>query len=677
MSDVINHPHNQTADFNYDEAVAAFTAPESSVDGVTVGKVLKDNAPHEVGQDQQWTYAKDHFGLVSPLNRNKFRVLIVGTGLAGGAAAAALGELGYDVKVFTYHDSPRRAHSIAAQGGVNSSRGKKLDNDSTYLHTKDTVKGGDYRCRENDCWRLAMESPKVIDHMNAIGAPFSREYGGTLATRSFGGVQVSRTYYTRGQTGQQLQLATTSALYRQIGAGNVEIFTHADMQDVIVENGVCKGVVMRNLITGELTAHTGHATVLATGGYGNVYHMSTLAKNSNVSAIMRAYDQGAYMASPSFVQFHPTGLPVNSDWQSKTILMSESLRNDGRIWTPKKKGDDRDPNNIPDDERDYFLERRYPAFGNLVPRDIASRANAQQINAGYGVGPKKNSVYLDLGDAIKRLGKDTIRERYGNLIQMYEEAIGESAYETPMRIAPTCHYTMGGLWTDFHEMTSIPGLFCAGEASWMYHGANRLGANSLLSSSVEGWFTLPFTIPNYLAPLLGEEISAEDSPAAQEALERSQKRIDRIMNIRGEEPHGAAHYHRQLGEILYFSCGVSRNVEDMKDGIEKIRALRKEFWANVHVPGEANEMNQELEYALRVADYLDLGELMCVDALDRDESCGAHYRDDHLSEDGEAERDDDNWCFVSAWESNGDEKFIRHSEPLYFDRIPLMTRNYK
>ncbi|WOH94604.1 fumarate reductase/succinate dehydrogenase flavoprotein subunit [Corynebacterium urealyticum] len=677
MSDVINHPHNQTADFNYDEAVAAFTAPESSVDGVTVGKVLKDNAPHEVGQDQQWTYAKDHFGLVSPLNRNKFRVLIVGTGLAGGAAAAALGELGYDVKVFTYHDSPRRAHSIAAQGGVNSSRGKKLDNDSTYLHTKDTVKGGDYRCRENDCWRLAMESPKVIDHMNAIGAPFSREYGGTLATRSFGGVQVSRTYYTRGQTGQQLQLATTSALYRQIGAGNVEIFTHADMQDVIVENGVCKGVVMRNLITGELTAHTGHATVLATGGYGNVYHMSTLAKNSNVSAIMRAYDQGAYMASPSFVQFHPTGLPVNSDWQSKTILMSESLRNDGRIWTPKKKGDDRDPNNIPDDERDYFLERRYPAFGNLVPRDIASRANAQQINAGYGVGPKKNSVYLDLGDAIKRLGKDTIRERYGNLIQMYEEAIGESAYETPMRIAPTCHYTMGGLWTDFHEMTSIPGLFCSGEASWMYHGANRLGANSLLSSSVEGWFTLPFTIPNYLAPLLGEEVSAEDSPAAQEALERSQKRIDRIMNIRGEEPHGAAHYHRQLGEILYFSCGVSRNVEDMKDGIEKIRALRKEFWANVHVPGEANEMNQELEYALRVADYLDLGELMCVDALDRDESCGAHYRDDHLSEDGEAERDDDNWCFVSAWESNGDEKFIRHSEPLYFDRIPLMTRNYK
>ncbi|MGO3362223.1 MAG: succinate dehydrogenase (quinone) flavoprotein subunit, partial [Corynebacterium sp.] len=465
MANTKPHAHNQTADFNYDEALAAFSAPESSVDGVAVGRVIGDNAPHEVSQADQWKFDKEHFKLVSPLNRAKFRILIVGTGLAGGAAAAALGELGYDVKVFTYHDSPRRAHSIAAQGGVNSSRSKKLDNDSTYNHTKDTVKGGDYRCRENDCWRLAMESGKVIDHMNAIGAPFSREYGGTLATRSFGGVQVSRTYYTRGQTGQQLQLATTSALYRQIGAGNVEIFTHSDVQDIIVEDGVCKGIVTRNIITGELSTHTGHATVLGTGGYGNVYHMSTLAKNSNASAIMRAYDQGAYMASPSFVQFHPTGLPVNSDWQSKTILMSESLRNDGRIWTPSKEGDERHPNDIPEDERDYFLERRYPAFGNLVPRDIASRANAQQINAGFGVGPKKNSVYLDLTHAIKKLGEDVIRERYSNLIQMYEEAIGDDAYKEPMRIAPTCHYTMGGLWTDFHEMTSIPGLFCSGESS--------------------------------------------------------------------------------------------------------------------------------------------------------------------------------------------------------------------
>lgn len=677
MSATQNHPHNQTADFNYDEAVAAFTAPASSVPGVSLGSVLKDNAPHVVSQDKQWKYAKDHFGMVSPLNRSKFRVLIVGTGLAGGAAAAALGELGYDVKVFTYHDSPRRAHSIAAQGGVNSSRGKKLDNDSAYLHAKDTVKGGDYRCRENDCWRLALESPRVIDHLNAVGAPFSREYGGTLATRSFGGVQVSRTYYTRGQTGQQLQLATTSALYRQIGAGHVEIFTHNDMVDLIVEDGVCQGVIMRNLLTGELTAHTGHATVLATGGYGNVYHMSTLAKNSNASALMRAYELGAYMASPSFVQFHPTGLPVNSTWQSKTILMSESLRNDGRVWTPKKKGDDREPGQIPEEERDYFLERRYPAYGNLVPRDIASRANAQQINAGYGVGPMKNSVYLDLTDAIRRLGKDTIKERYSNLIQMYEEVTGEDAYEVPMRIAPTCHYTMGGLWTDFNEMTSIKGLFCSGEASWMYHGANRLGANSLLSSSVEGWFTLPFTIPNYLAPLLGQPVPDANGPAAQKALQRAEQRIVNIMSIRGTDPHGPEYYHRQLGEILYFSCGVSRNVKDIASGIERIRELRKDFWANVHIPGEAGDFNQTLEYATRVADYLDLGELMCVDALDRDESCGAHYRDDHLSEDGEAERDDDNWCFVSAWESDGENKFIRHAEPLFFDQIPLMTRNYK
>ena len=405
--------------------------------------------------------------------------------------------------------------------------------------------------------------------------------------------------------------------------------------------------------------------------------MSTLAKNSNASAIMRAYEQGAYMASPSFVQFHPTGLPVNSDWQSKTILMSESLRNDGRIWTPKKKDDQRDPMTIPEDERDYFLERRYPAFGNLVPRDIASRANAQQINAGYGVGPKKNSVYLDLTHAIKNLGEDVIRERYSNLIQMYEEAIGDDAYKTPMRIAPTCHYTMGGLWTDFHEMTSIPGLFCSGESSWMYHGANRLGANSLLSSSVEGWFTLPFTIPNYLAPLLGTDIPDENSAAAKAALKRTEDRLNNILNIRGPNPHGAEHYHRQLGEILYRCCGVARNVKDMQEGINEIRAVRKDFWENVFVPGGTAEMNQQLEYAIRVADYLDLGELMCVDALDRDESCGAHYREDHLDEEGEAKRDDDNWCFISAWEPAGDEKFIRHSEPLYFDRIPLMTRNYK
>ncbi len=658
-----------------------FTQPASAVPGVAPGTVLDANEPRGVPTKDMWGYQKDHMELVSPLNRRKFTVLVVGTGLSGGAAAAALGELGYDVKVFTYHDAPRRAHSIAAQGGVNSARGKKVDNDSAYRHVKDTVKGGDYRCRESDCWRLAIESARVIDHMNAIGAPFAREYGGTLATRSFGGVQVSRTYYTRGQTGQQLQLSTASALTRQIGLGNVEIFTHADLVDLIVTNKGgekrCEGIVTRNLINGELQAHTGHAVLLATGGYGNVYHMSTLAKNSNAGALMRAYEQGAYFASPSFIQFHPTGLPVNATWQSKTILMSESLRNDGRIWSPKNPKDDRDPNTIPEEERDYFLERRYPAFGNLVPRDVASRAISQQINAGLGVGPMHNSAYLDFRDAMERLGKDTVQERYSNLFEMYRDAIGEDPYASPMRIAPTCHFTMGGLWTDFNEMTSIQGLFAAGEASWTYHGANRLGANSLLSASVDGWFTLPFTIPHYLAPLLGTEKLPEDSPEAAEAVERAQNRIDRLLNITGPNPHGAEYYHRQLGEILYWGCGVSRNIEDLKTSIERIREVRRDFWENVQVPGEQNYMNQELEYAARVADYLDLGELMCVDALDRDESCGAHFRDDHLSEDGEAERDDENWCFVSAWEPTGDGEFIRHAEPLTFESIPLQTRNYK
>ncbi|WIM67983.1 fumarate reductase/succinate dehydrogenase flavoprotein subunit [Corynebacterium breve] len=660
---------------------AEFNHPASIVDGVSAGTILENAEPKGVPTKDMWEYQKDHMELVSPLNRRKFTVLVVGTGLSGGAAAAALGELGYNVKAFTYHDAPRRAHSIAAQGGVNSARGKKVDNDGAYRHVKDTVKGGDYRCRESDCWRLAVESVRVIDHMNAIGAPFAREYGGALATRSFGGVQVSRTYYTRGQTGQQLQLSTASSLQRQIHLGNVEIFTHNDLVDVIVTekdgNKRCEGIVTRNLIDGTLTAFTGHAVILATGGYGNVYHMSTLAKNSNASAIMRAYEQGAYFASPSFIQFHPTGLPVNATWQSKTILMSESLRNDGRIWSPKEKGDDRDPNTIPEEERDYFLERRYPAFGNLVPRDVASRAISQQINAGYGVGPLTNSAYLDFRDAIERLGEDTIRERYSNLFEMYQDAIGEDPYKTPMRIAPTCHFTMGGLWTDFNEMTSIDGLFAAGESSWTYHGANRLGANSLLSASVDGWFTLPFTIPNYLARHLGEDKLAEDSAEAQAALERAQARYDRIMNINGPEPHGPEYYHRQLGEILYKYCGVSRNIEGLQQGIREIRELREDFWTNVNVPGDTDYMNQVVENAQRVADYIDLGELMCVDALDRDESCGAHFRDDHLSEDGEAERDDDNWCFVSAWEPAGEGKFIRHAEPLYFESIPLMTRNYK
>ena len=662
---------------------AAFRQPPSSVAGVTLGEILSTSEPNrdEVRMRDMWEWQKDHMNLVSPLNRRKFTVLVVGTGLSGGAAAAALGELGYNVKVFTYHDAPRRAHSIAAQGGVNSARGKKVDNDGAYRHVKDTVKGGDYRCRESDCWRLAVESVRVIDHMNAIGAPFAREYGGTLATRSFGGVQVSRTYYTRGQTGQQLQLSTASALQRQIHLGNVEIFTHNDLMDLIIteENGKkrCKGIVTRNLIDGAITPFTGHAVILATGGYGNVYHKTTLAKNSNASAIMRAYERGAYLASPCFVQFHPTGLPVNAKWQAKTTLMSESLRNDGRIWTPKEKGDDRDPNTIPEEERDYFLERRYPAFGNLVPRDVASRAISQQLNAGYGVGPLHNSAYLDFTDAIERLGEDTIRERYSNLFEMYEDSTGDDPYKSPMRIAPTVHFTMGGLWTDFNEMTSIDGLFAAGECSWTYHGANRLGANSLLSASVDGWFTLPFTIPNYLANHLGEEVLSLEAPEVNEAVTRTQDLIERLMRIEGPEPHGPEHYHEQLGAILYEFCGVSRTVEGLQEGIERIRALREDVWRNLSIPGSPNDMNQTLEAAIRLVDYINLGELMCVDALDRDESCGAHYRMDHLTDDGEAKRDDENWCFVSAWEPAGEREFIRHAEPLYFDSIPLQARNYK
>ncbi|MGI0541500.1 fumarate reductase/succinate dehydrogenase flavoprotein subunit [Corynebacterium aquatimens] len=651
---------------------------------MTPGTILENNEPKGIPMRDMWEYQKDHMNLVSPLNRRKFTVIVVGTGLSGGAAAAALGELGYNVKAFTYHDAPRRAHSIAAQGGVNSARGKKVDNDGAYRHVKDTVKGGDYRCRESDCWRLAVESVRVIDHMNAIGAPFAREYGGTLATRSFGGVQVSRTYYTRGQTGQQLQLSTASSLQRQIHLGNVEIFTHNDLVDLIVTDAEeaggkkkCVGIVTRNLISGEIVPFTGHAVVLATGGYGNVYHKTTLAKNSNASAIMRAYEHGAYLASPCFVQFHPTGLPVNANWQAKTTLMSESLRNDGRVWVPKDPEDSRDAKDVPEEDRDYFLERRYPAFGNLVPRDVASRAISQEINAGRGIGPLKNSAYLDFSDAIERLGEDTIRERYGNLFEMYEDSVGRNPYHEPMRIAPTVHFTMGGLWTDFNEMTSIDGLFAAGECSWTYHGANRLGANSLLSASVDGWFTLPFTVPNYLADHLGEEIVDIESEDVKKAVARSQELIDRLMNIRGADPHGPDYYHEKLGHILYESCGVARDVESIKRGIENIRALREDFWANVRIPGHAMDMNQTLENAIRVADYINLGELMCIDALDRDESCGAHYRADHLSEDGEAERDDDNWCFVSAWEPGGEGEFIRHAEPLYFDSIPLMTRNYK
>ena len=650
-----------------------FVAPDSQVPGVENGSILDGRVP-EGDARTAWERRRLSYKLVNPNNRRKFRVIVVGTGLAGAGAAAALGELGYDVQAFTYHDAPRRAHSVAAQGGINAARARKVDNDSVDRFVIDTVKGGDFRGREADAYRLGEESVRVIDHMSAIGAPFAREYGGQLATRSFGGVQVSRTYYTRGQTGQQLQIASAQALLRQVDAGTVTLRTRHEMLDLITEDGRVQGVVMRNLLTGEITAHTGHAVILATGGYGNVFYFSTLAKNSNASAAWRAVQRGALLASPSFIQFHPTALPVSSKWQSKTILMSESLRNDGRIWVPVDPQDTRAPGDIPEDERDYYLERKYPAFGNLTPRDVASRNAHEQIRAGRGVGPLKNSVYLDFRDAIARVGKAKIEESYGNLFEMYTHATGEDPYTEPMRIAPGAHFTMGGLWSDYDQMTSLPGLFVGGEAGWGYHGANRLGANSLLSACVDGWFTLPYAVPSYLAPLLGTQRLADDAPAVTEALERTRDRVAQLLAIQGE--HGPTYFHRLLGDILYEGCGVERTRETLTTAIEKIRALRARFWTELRVMGEDDRLNQELEKAGRVADYLELAELMCVDALDREESCGAHFRAEH-QQDGEAVRDDDLWAFVSAWGVPGDGRHVRHAEPLNFEAVPLTRRNYK
>lgn len=622
-----------------------------------------------------WQRRRFEYRLVSPLNRRKFRIIVVGTGLAGAGCAAALGELGYSVSNYTFHDAARRAHSVAAQGGINAARAKKADNDSIRRFVTDTVKGGDYRGREADAFRLAEESLRVIDHMNAIGAPFAREYGGELTTRSFGGVQVSRTYYTRGQTGQQLQVAANRALQRQVAAGTVTLHTQHEMLDLIVKDGVARGIVTRNLRTGEITAETAHAVVLATGGYGNVFHRSTLARNSNATATWRAHRRGAYFASPAYIQFHPTALPVSSAFQSKTTLMSESLRNDGRIWVPKDPEDDRAPGEIPEQERDYYLERKYPAFGNLTPRDIASRAAREQIDAGRGVGPLKNSVYLDFSDALSRLGRRVIDERYGNLFAMYTDATGEDPHEVPMRIAPGAHFSMGGLWTDYDQMSNIPGLFVGGEAGWGYHGANRLGANSLLSACVDGWFTLPYSVPNYLADQLGTDPLPLEDPAVTGTVQEVTERIERLLSIRGST--GAEVFHAQLGELLYAGCGVSRNRGKLLETIEKVRALRRRFEEDLFIPGTGAQLNQELERAGRVEDYLHLAELMCVDALNREESAGAHFREEHQTEQGEAQRHDEDWCFVSAWEQGPGGAHIRHDEPLEFTVVTLQTRNYQ
>lgn len=648
-----------------------------SVSGATLGEEVSSGAP-KGDPATAWERRKDEYRLVSPLNRSKFRVVVVGTGLAGAGAAAALGELGYDVHAVTFHDAPRRAHSVAAQGGINAARARKVDGDSLGRFVKDTVKGGDFRGREAEAYRLAEESVRVIDHMNAIGSPFAREYGGTLATRSFGGVQVSRTYYARGQSGQQLQLAGAQALWRQVKDGTVKLHRRTEMLDLITVNGEAKGIVARDLVTGEVYPIPAHAVVLATGGYGSVYFYSTLALNSNATAAWRAHRHGARFSHVSFIQFHPTALPVNSPWQSKTILMSESLRNDGRIWVPKDPDDTREPGEIPEDERDYYLERKYPAFGNLSPRDISSRAAKEQIDLGKGVGPLKNSVYLDFSDALNRLGKATIAERYGNLFTMYEHATGENPYEVPMRIAPGAHFTMGGLWTDYNLMSNVPGLFVGGEAAFGYHGANRLGANSLLSACVDGWFTLPFSVPNYLAPRLGEPLVSEDSPEVQESMKRVKDRVETLLSINGTT--GPTEFHRRLGDILYEGVGVERSAESLRKARDEVQALRKEFWSDLSVPGEGDNINQTLEKAGRVADFMDLAELMIVDALDREESCGAHFRTE-FQDDGEAKRNDEDYAFVSAWETEEDAdsqefSYVRHYEPLEFEAVPLATRSY-
>ncbi|WP_314742494.1 fumarate reductase/succinate dehydrogenase flavoprotein subunit [uncultured Actinomyces sp.] len=649
--------------------------PRAPVDDLyTVGDDLDPRLP-EGPPIEAWDRRRSEYRLVSPANRRALTVIVVGTGLAGSGAAATLGRLGYRVECFSLHDAPRRAHSVAAQGGINAARARVVDGDCLTRFVTDTVKGGDYRGREADVVRLGMESGRVIDHMEAIGAPFAREYGGQLATRSFGGVQVSRTYYTRGQTGQQLEIACAQALQEQIAAGSVRMHPRTEMLDLIVADSRAQGIVARDLLTGEVSAHTAHAVVLATGGYGSIYHYSTLAMASNATATWRSHRRGAAFASACMIQFHPTALPVSSRWQSKTTLMSESLRNDGRIWVPVRPGDDRPANDIPEAERDYYLERKYPAFGNLTPRDVASRNAREQIVSGRGVGPLRNSVYLDFRDALERLGRPTIASRYGNLFSMYLDATGEDPYEVPMRIAPGAHFTMGGLWVDFDQMTTVPGLFAGGEASNNYHGANRLGANSLLSASVDGWFVLPLAVPNYLAGLVGTTPLDADCPQAREAVADTRRRIEALLAVGGT--HRPVWFHRRLGEILYAGCGVSRSEAGLRSAVGKVRSLREEFWADVRVVGDQARLNQELERALRVADFLELAEVMVLDALDRRESAGAHFREEYATPAGEARRDDDAWCSVSAWQTATDGSHERRCEPLSFSLVPMRVRDYR
>lgn len=625
--------------------------------------------------EKAWQNTKFTMKLVNPANKRKYHVIVVGTGLAGASCAASLGELGYNVTAFCFQDSPRRAHSIAAQGGINAAKNYRNDGDSIYRLFYDTLKGGDFRAREHNVYRLAEVSVNIIDQCVAQGVPFAREYGGTLANRSFGGAQVSRTFYARGQTGQQLLIGAYQALERQVASGQVKMLARTEMLDLIVIDGKARGIVTRNLITGKTEVHIADAVALATGGYGNVFYLSTNAKGSNVTAGWRAYKRGALFGNPCFTQIHPTCIPVSGEYQSKLTLMSESLRNDGRIWVPKNAGDKRSPDQIPEADRDYYLERMYPSFGNLSPRDISSRAAKRVCDEGRGVGETGLGVYLDFRDSIQRLGENTIRERYGNLFEIYERITGENPYKVPMRIFPAVHYTMGGLWVDYHLMSTIPGLFVLGEANFSDHGANRLGASALMQGLADGYFVAPYTITNYLAETKLEKVSA-DHAEAKAALENANSITNRLLNIKGKKT--VTQFHRELGKVMWDYCGMARNKEGLEFAINKIREIKEEFWQNVTVPGSGNDLNQQLENAGRVADFIELGELMCIDALNRNESCGGHFREEYQTPEGEAQRDDENYSYVAAWEYKGaKEAPALNKEPLSFEYVKPAQRSYK
>ncbi len=626
--------------------------------------------------EDRWDNHRFATKLVNPSNKRKYEIIVIGTGLAGASAAATFGELGYNVKAFSYHDSARRAHSIAAQGGINAAKNYPNDGDSIYRLFYDTVKGGDYRSRESNVYRLAQVSNEIIDQAAAQGVPFAREYGGLLDNRSFGGAQVSRTFYARGQTGQQLLLGAYQALARQISAGTVEFHNRSEMLEVVVKDGRAVGVVVRDLTTGEVTSHSAHAVVLATGGYANVFFLSTNAMACNATAAWRAHRKGAYFANPCYTQIHPTCIPASDEFQSKLTLMSESLRNDGRIWVPLDPDDSRAPNDIPEDERDYYLERQYPAFGNLVPRDVASRAAMRMIDDNRGIGPLKNGVYLDFHSAIERLGKHKVEERYSNLFEMYERITDENPYEVPMRIYPAPHYTMGGLWVDYNLMTSVPGLYAIGEANFSDHGANRLGASALMQGLADGYFVLPYTIGQYLSDYLNTDPVPIDDEVFAEAENAVRGRTERFLAIGGTR--SVDHFHRELGKVMIEHCGLARSREGLEQAISQIQTIRNEFWSDLKVLGTSDNLNQSLERAGRVADFLELAELMCRDALDREESCGGHFRLEHQTEDGEARRDDENFAFVSAWEWTGvGSPPVRRMEPLEFEYVALTQRSYK